>query len=345
MNRKRVLVTGASQFVGLNVVEALGAAGHETRAYDGAASNLTYLASLPAQLHTGDLGDRARLGEAMKGVDAVIHCAANASFQEDGGRTDVEGTRAVVDAAVDAGVRRFVYTSTTAAIGALDDPARQWNEDSPLVGFRAESPHARTAAAAESIVRAAILRGLDVVVLNPAEVMGAWDYQTHWGRMVLAVASARLPFIPSGTGSFCSSREVGRAHVSALTRGSSGARYILAGTDTTYCDLVQTIARVVGVTPPVPESGYVEKAPGMRAMMADGVRRETGPGEPPLRDPYRARLYAGHYRFDSSRAVRDLGYRVVPLVDIVREAYDWYRASGFIPARVVGAGGALTSRS
>jgi dihydroflavonol-4-reductase len=306
----RVLVTGASGFIGLNVVEALSVAGHETRAYTRASSNLRYLASLPAEVRTGELHDGARLREAMEGVDAVIHCASRAGFSEADEallrETNVEGTRAVVDAAVDAGVQRFVLTSTTATIGSHDDPTRQWNEDTPLVGARAATPYARTKAEAESIVRAAIVRGLDAIVLNPAEVIGAWDHRMHWGRMILAVASGRIPFVPLGMGSFCSAREVGRAHVAALTRGATGARYVLAGTDSTYRDLVDTIVRVAGL-PAASEP------------------------EPEPVDPYRWRLYAGHFKFDSSRAVRDLGHGIVPLADMVREAYDWYRRSGFLP--------------
>ena len=326
----RVLVTGASGFIGLNVVEALGVAGHETRAYARAASNLRYLASLPAEVLTGDLRDGARLRDAMKGVDAVIHCASRAGFHDADDaqirETNVEGTRTVVDAAIDTGVRRFVYTSTTATIGSHDDPTRQWNEDTPLVGFRAASPYARTKAEAESIVRAAIVQGLDAIVLNPAEVIGAWDHRMHWGRMVLAVAAGRVPFVPLGMGSFCSAREVGRAHVAALTRGAVGARYVLAGTDATYPDLVDTIARVAGVATAPPHLAYAERARPAHEARHAPLRDQA------VLDPYRLRLYAGHFKFDSSRAVRDLGHRVVPLADMVREAYDWYRASGFIPA-------------
>ena len=328
LERKRVVVTGASGFLGLNVVEALSVAGHETHAYARATSNVSYLASLSARLHTGELSDAARLREAMKGVDAVIHCGTMSGCHEpDDPRlrvANIEGTQAVIDAAVECGVRRFVYTSTTATIGAADDPARQWNEEMRPGDALAESVYARTKAEAETIVRGAIVRGLDTIILNPAEVIGAWDYPMHWGRMVLGVATGRVPFVPAGTGSFCSAREVGRAHVSALTRGAIGARYILAGTDATYADLIDTIALVAGVArPPAEASGTSER----------------------LLDPYRAALLAGHYRFDASRAVRDLDYRVVPLVDIVREAYDWYRAHGFIAAPRRGRKAPVTSPS
>jgi dihydroflavonol-4-reductase len=330
----RVLVTGASGFVGLNVIKALCEAGHEAHAYVRASSNVSYLATMPARLHTGELGDRARLDAAMRGVDAVIHCAGSVSHDESNyallRAANVEGTRAVVDAAVDAGVSRFVHTSTTWTIGAQDDPARQWREDTPLTGVRAESLYARTKAEGESIVRAAVVRGLDSVVLNPAEVIGAWDHTLNgWGRMILAVAAERIPFVPPGTGSFCLASEVGRAHVAALTRGDVGARYILAGADATYAHLLETVAAVAGVTPGPPLRNYAQ----YERFVAERTAQPPSDEEAIFGGPRRLRILAGHYRFDASRAVRDLGYRLTPLVDMVREAHAWFRAHGFLPWR------------
>jgi dihydroflavonol-4-reductase len=329
----RVLVTGATGFVGLNIVDALHEAGHEAHAYVRATSNVKYLSARPVRLHTGELGDRARLSEAMRGLDGVIHCAGNTSCYDFDypvlRATNVEGTRAVVDAAIAAGVRRLVYTSTTSTIGAEDDATRAWDEDTPLTGFRADSPYGRTKTEAEGIVRGALERGLATVILNPGEVIGAWDHTMQWGRMVLAVATDRVPFVPPGTGSFCCAREVGRAHVAALTRGALGARYNLGGTDATFADLLATIAGVTGVSFTTPPGTYAEHF----ARACEVLARHAETGELPMVEPYRMRVFGGHYRFDSSRAVRDLGYRVVPLVDMIRDAYAWYRGHGFLASR------------
>ena len=324
----RVLITGAAGFVGLNVVAALEEARHEVHAYVRGTSRTEYLRRMAVRLHEGELGDAARLADLMAGVDAVVHCAGNTScYEHDRAaleETNVEGTRAVVNAAVCARVKRFVYTSTTSTVGADDDPRRAWNEDTPLVGFRAASPYGRTKAEAERIVLGAAARGLQSVILNPAEVIGAWDHSLQWGRMVLAVATNRIPFVPPGSATFCSAREVARAHVAALTRGEPGRRYILGGTDATYRELIAQIAHVTGVMPFLPAGPYEVHQARAEATLAGG--------ELPLVDPYRMRVFAGHYRFDTSRAIRELGYRVFPLRHMIRDAYRWYLANGFLAA-------------
>jgi dihydroflavonol-4-reductase len=244
---------------------------------------------------------------------------------------DIDGTRLVVDAAVDVGVRRFVHTSSTATIGADDDPLRQWTEDAaPLTGFRAMEAVRRKTLETESLVRAAVVRGLDAIILNPAEILGGWDHEVRgWGRMVIDVAAGKVPPVPPGTGSFGAASEIGRAHVAALTQGSVGSRYILGGADTTYADLYTAIARATGVVPAV-----IDEFDKTEASGGSGVAAPSGlESERTRATAHRARLLAGHYRFDSSRAVRELDYKVVPLGSMVQQAYDWYRAHGFIAAR------------
>jgi dihydroflavonol-4-reductase len=328
----RVLVTGATGFVGLNIVAALDNAGLETYAYVRARSATHYLRTMRARLRVGELDDAEPLAAAMGGIDAVIHCAGNTScYEHDRAEletTNVRGTRAVVEAALAAKVRRLVYTSTTSTIGAHDDPQCSWNEDTPLGGFRAGSPYAQTKAAAEAIVRGAIPRGLPAVILNPAEVIGAWDHTLQWGRMVLAVCAGQVPFVPPGSASFCAASEVGRAHVAALTQGTPGRRYILGGTDATYRTLIRTIGEVAGVTPAIAPGSYEEHLSRAQDVLRDASRTR----QLPLVDPYRMRVFAGHYRFDSARAMRELGYRARPLSEMIRDAYYWYLAHGFIRA-------------
>jgi dihydroflavonol-4-reductase len=325
----RVLVTGASEFIGVNVVRALCAEGHDVLAYVEPTANVSYLAMTAARLHPGDLGDRGGLLKLMRGVDAVANCAGavnlsgSASHQHLLRQVDIEGTRSVVEAAIEAGVRRFVHTSTTATIGAQEASTKQWAEDTPLTSVRADDPFVRAKLEAEAVVRAAIVHGLETIILNPAEVIGPWDHGLRgWGAVIVALAAQRVVPIPAGTGSFASGTEVGRAHVAALVRGAVGSRYVLAGSDSTYADLFAEIRRQVERPGPPPSGRVSSRDPVGGLSDAD----DDSP------DPYRESILAGHYRFDASRAVRDLGYRVVPISVMVEEAYDWYRAHGFIPA-------------
>ncbi len=325
----RVLLTGATGFVGLNVVAELLAAGHAVRAYVRARSPATYLARFPAEIFRGALDDVPRLRRALDGVGAVVHCAGDTSCDRAHRariwRTNVEGTRAVVAAAQAENVRRFVYTSTTSTVGAHSDPGRRWDERTPLEGFRAASPYGASKLEAERIVLGAA--GLDAVVLNPAEVIGAWDHTLQWGRMVVAVCHDQVPFVPPGSASFCSAREVARAHVAALTRGVPGSRYLLAGADAGYAQLIDEISRAAGVRPRLPGGSYALRraAAALRTALAPlGVRA-------PLVEPYRMRVFGGHYLFDSGRAVRDLGYRPAPLPEMIQDCLAWYRQEGMVP--------------
>jgi dihydroflavonol-4-reductase len=152
--------------------------------------------------------------------------------------------------------------------------------------------------------------------------------------MVLAVAHGSIPFVPPGSASFCCAREVGRAHVAALTRGVPGERYVLAGADATFEELLDTIAAVCGVSWQRPPGSYAEHC----AAAVDTLARAKDTGKRPLVEPYRMRVWSGHYLFDSARAIRDLGYGTPSLAAMVRDAYDWYVAHGFVPARATAAG-------
>jgi dihydroflavonol-4-reductase len=322
-------MTGANGFVGLNIVAALRAAGHEVTAFVRPESNVKYLQSFDVRLVHGELGNLERLTEAMKSAEAVIHTAGNTScFARDLPKLEevnVRGTRNVVTAAIANGVRRIVFTSTTSTIGAVngDEPA---SESTPLTGFRARSPYAITKTVAEKIVLAAQARGVECVILNPGEVVGAFDHTMQWGRIVLAVHYNKVPFLPPGGGSFCSAADVGRAHVSALTRGTSGERYILGGVNARFSHFLEVTSRVLGRRFDVPRMHYslLYARAFLQEKLAPLMR-----SRPPV-EPYRMRVFGGTYYFDSSKAANALAYASAPLEQMVRDCSDWYRDHQFI---------------
>ncbi|WP_067710187.1 NAD-dependent epimerase/dehydratase family protein [Erwinia sp. ErVv1] len=326
----KVLLTGANGFVGLNVVTALLAAGHQVTAWVRPTSNLTFLKPLGVDLLQGELHDRVALRTAMERHDAVIHTAGNTSSNRRDWplleAANIAGTHAVTDAALESGIARLVYTSTTSTIGARNDPYALATEETPLRGFRARNPYAISKLRAETLVRRACDRGLSAVILNPAEVLGAFDYSMQWGRMVLAVYHNQLPFMPPGGASFCAAADVGQAHVSALTRGRSGENYIIAGTNAHYTELIAKIESVLLRKVDVPQTHYSrfwlktllqEKLPWL-------VRGE------PVVDAYRLRVFGGVYYFSSAKAERELGYQPTSLRRMVSDCASWYEANGFI---------------
>jgi dihydroflavonol-4-reductase len=341
-----VFMTGANGFVGLNIVAALVAAGHRVTAFVRPGSNVSYLEPFGADgggsvgsvdIVRGELSDLSAVVKAMSGAQGVIHTAGNTScnkrdwplLQE----VNVQGTRNVVDAAIANKVQRIVYTSTTSTIGAFKDEAQVANEDTVLKGFRARSPYGISKQMAEQAVLDAQKHGVECVILNPAEVLGAFDYSMQWGRMVLAVYHNQVPFMPPGGGTFCSAAEVGRAHVSALTQGRSGERYILGGDNVSYEHFLTAIAKVLGQVFDKPDVNYTW-------LYVKSVLQEKFPlllSGKPIVEPYRMRVFGGTYYFDSAKAERELSYRPVSLEQMLHDCVQWYQRHGFIsrPAAVI----------
>lgn len=325
----KVFVTGANGFVGLNVVSALVSSGHDVVAIVRPGSNIAHLQPLGAEIVRGGLGDVRVLADAMRGADAVIHTAGNTSCNPKDMpqllEVNVDGTRNVVEAALANGIRRLVYTSTTSTIGAYDDASRTADETVPLGGYRARSPYAVTKRRAEDIVLAARSRGLEPIILNPAEVMGAYDYNLQWGRILLAAHYDQMPFNPPGGASFCSAADVGRAHASALTNGTSGERYLLAGPNLRFSKFFDVVSDVLGKKFAIPGGSY-------RWLYAKSLLQEKlsplVPGKPPV-EAYRLRVLGSTYFYDSSKAEQALGYRSAPIETMVRDCADWYRSNGF----------------
>ena len=229
MTGKTAFVTGASGFIGVNLVKQLGEAGWSVTAMHRETSDLTYLRQFPATRVVGDIGDRDFLAGAIpEGVDALFHVAGNVSFDSAGDEAqthaNVAGTRAVVEVAKARKVGRFIHTSTGATWGLhhgmpIDETAPS-NADEIGVNYCSSKK------AAEDIVLEAAAGGLDAVCVNPGNVVGPYD-RVIWGPFVQAIASGAMTTVGSGGGAFCHIDETAKAHISAYERGRRGERYIL----------------------------------------------------------------------------------------------------------------------
>jgi nucleoside-diphosphate-sugar epimerase len=209
MSGKTAFVTGATGFVGINLVSALRDAGWNVTALHRKTSNTRYLAPLGAALVVGDITDRASLERGMpENVDAVFHVAASLSLEGRGDaqqtRINVEGTRNVVEVALAKNAKRFIHTSSMAAYGLqdgdVDETTRSTALDTPINYFR-------TKRLAEEEVDRGIANGLDAVIVNPSNIVGPYDTQS-WARMFKLVHTGTLPGVGPGSGSFCHVREV-----------------------------------------------------------------------------------------------------------------------------------------
>lgn len=326
----KVFLTGGNGFVGLNVAEVLAAHGYDVQAYVRPSSNTQYLEQLPVRIIRGELDDRPTLLDAMHGCRYVIHAAGNTSCRKSDlpllRKSNVESTEHVIDAAVEAGVKRLVYTSTISTIGARDDRNYIADESKPLTGFRARSPYGQSKGEAEKCVIEAQEKGLETIILNPCAVVGAYDHTLQWGRLILALHNGKVPFRLPGGGSFCGARNVAMAHLNALTMGRSGERYILSDVHCDYSEFTQCIARVLNKTVSEPSNNFR-----LLIVLAYIVENTSWIfGKKPFVDSFRMRIFLGHYYFSSEKAQKELQYQTSSLDEMVGEAIEWYRANGFI---------------
>ncbi len=328
---RTAFVTGATGFLGLNLVEQLVGSGWQVFALHRPSSDLTMLKRFPVRLVVGTVEDPVSLEQAMpEGVDAIFHLAADVSFwsrhRQRQTRTNVDGTRNVVTTARKRGARRLICTSSTSVYGF---PAAPYDETAPHLGRGSWFHYMHTKALAEEEVRKGIAEGLEAVFLNPANIIGPYD-QHNWAKLIRLAVERRLPRVPPGRASFCHAVEVARSHIAAVDRGRSGENYILGGADASYLDVVRIIGELVGQPVNTRVASPVLMRLGGRVL--GWVSWFTG--REPLVTPESAAFLSADLVCRSDKAVRELGYRPLPLRTMLADCYAWMVAEGILPPKV-----------
>jgi len=324
---RTAFVTGATGFLGLNLVEALAQAGWHVLALHRRGSDLKHLSRLPAERIEGDITDAASLRRALPGgVDCVFHAAGDTNLwsrrnaQQD--RVNIDGTRNVIEAARAQCARRMVHTSSISAYGIQTGRV---DERTPQLGGSSWINYQRSKYAAEQEVRAGIDRGLDAVIMNPAAIVGRYDTNS-WARVIMLVDAGRLPGVPPGGGSYCHARAVAQAHIAAYERGLCGENYLLGGVDATIFQFVRMIGEILGR--PVPKRttpAWVLKLAGRVGAWASHVTNR----EPGL-TPEAAAVASRNIYADSAKARRELGYVPTDLRAMIGESVRWLASEGLL---------------
>jgi len=326
-----ILVTGASGFLGSAVVRKALDRGLRVRVLVRANSPRRNLDGLPVRVVVGDMRDAASMREAMRGVRYLCHVAADyrlwAPDSEEIVRANTEGTRAVMEAALAAGVERVVYTSSVATLrvaGATAPVA----EDAGMAAEEAIGGYKRSKVMAERLVERMIAeQGLPAVIVNPSTPVGPRDVRpTPTGRIIVEAASGKMPaFVDTGL-NLVHVDDCAEGHFLALERGRVGERYILGGQDATLREILGEIASLSGRKAPSVELPRWPLYP--LAHLAEGAARLTG------REPFLTvdGLKMSRYRmfFTSAKAQRELGYAPRPYREGLSDALGWFRAEGYL---------------
>lgn len=326
----RVAITGASGLLGGNLAAELAAAGHHVVAIRRAGTKISHLDDLAIEWRDADLGSIDAMTQAFRGADCVFHCAAAVSVKRtvtaEMTAANVTGTAHVIEAAITGKVARLVHTSSVVAIGLSTDgrpcdETATWNFDTEGM----LDAYAITKHRAESVVRAAHSR-IDAVIVNPTYMLGPRDARPSSGRLIVDVARRRVPGWTPGYNNFVDVRDVARGMIAAWQKGRRGERYILAGHDMTYRDVMRAIAAAAGTRPP--RLRIPEPAAWLFGKWGDLVER-TG-REPVVNSTQIRYAYSDKFRFKSDKAARELGYQISPLEPALRDAIAWFRAHGML---------------
>jgi dihydroflavonol-4-reductase len=330
----KAFVTGATGFVGSHVARVLAEQGADLRLLVRSTSDTKNIEDLKADRVIGDLRHPDSLEKGMAGCDVLFHVAADYRLwvhdPEQMYRSNVEGTRAVLEAARKNGVRRVVYTSSVATMG-FDTNGRQADENSPVSLDHMIGHYKRSKFMAEQV---ALEMGkssgdkMAVVVVNPTTPVGERDIKpTPTGRIIVDFLKKKFPaYVDTGL-NLVDVDECARGHVAALEKGRGGERYILGGENLTLKQILDKLAAITGLPSPKVRVPYL-------VALATGVVDQVVTGHIFRREP-RATIEAVRMSrkkmfVTSARAEKELGWKVVPVDDALRRAVDWFRAHGYV---------------
>jgi dihydroflavonol-4-reductase len=327
----RVLVTGASGFVGSAVARIARERGFDVRVVIRKTSSRQNLEGLDAEVVIGDMRDEASMRAAMKGVRYLLHVAADYRiWARDPGeieRANLEGTEATMRAALAEGVERIVYTSSVATL-KVSPAGDVVDETKPAQAHQTIGAYKRSKVLAERAVERMVANdGLPAVIVNPSTPIGPRDVKpTPTGRIIVEAATGKIPaFVDTGL-NLVHVDDVANGHFLALERGVIGERYILGGENLSLQQMLADIAGLAGRKPPT-----IKLPRGPLYPLAIGAELYAKfSGKEPFVTVDGLRMSKNKMYFTSAKAERELGYKARPYGEGLSHALDWFRANGYL---------------
>lgn len=328
----KALVTGATGFMGSSLVRELLKDGVEVRVLVRESSDTGNIDGLDVEKAYGDIRDGESVKAALKGCDTFYQTAASYVFWAPDMKVlydiNVEGTKTALNAALEQGIEKVVYTSSMVAVGfhGRDIPA---NEEVEFNLWDTGDHYAMSKYLGEVEARKICDKGLPLVIVNPTTIIGVRDIKpTPSGKVILDVINKKMPAYINGGVNLVDVEDVARGHILAAQKGRIGERYILGNENMSIRDYLGLIGEVAGVEPPkvkVPYQvaitmGYVFQ------FLSNIIRR------PPVMNAPMVRLGSRYAYFDCSKAVNELGFPQTPIRTSIGKAVNWFRENRYVKA-------------
>jgi dihydroflavonol-4-reductase len=324
------LVTGGTGFLGAHLVRALLREGVSVRCLVRPGSDRRNLTGLRVEVLEGDITDPAATARAVQGCDTVFHAAAAYQLWVPDPapmyRTNVGGTRTVLAAAGEAGVKRIVYTSTVGALGNPGD-GRPGTETTPVTLADMVGHYKRSKFLAEQEALRLHRAGLPVVIVNPSAPVGAFDVKpTPTGQMLVDFLRGQMRGVLRTGLNLVAASDVAAGHLLAAERGKAGERYILGHANLMLQEIFALLTRLTGI--PASRLRVPYAVAYAAAVAAEGLSRLTG--KPPRIPLTGVRMARKIMFFDAGKAVRELGLPQTPVEEALREAVGYFTAHGYV---------------
>jgi len=327
----KIFITGTSGLLGSNTAKELLNRGYEVRGLFRHASEAELLEQHPKfEKFFGDITDAQKMIEGVAGCDAVVHAAADTGLwparSPEYVATNVDGTRNVMEAAIQAKVKRGIFVSTANSLG-FGTKEKPGDENTPPRFEQYGIGYMETKYQAQQLVlEAAHEFGYPFIVVNPTFMIGPNDFKPSSGRMVIAVAQGKVPGYPVGGKNYVYVGDAATAIANALTMGRPGQCYILGNENLSYQEMFTKVAKVVGVKPPrlgIPP--FATKAFGMLGTIGGKLFGIT-----PKVSYKMARVSCdGHY-FTAKKAVKELRMPQTPIENAIQECYEWFKQHNYL---------------
>lgn len=324
----KVLLTGADGLLGSNVTRELLTQGYEVRAFLLEGVEAVTLEGLPIEKVYGNLLNADSVKKAMKGCSTVIHAAANTSIWPDRSaivrKVNIDGTRHIIDAALQHNIQRLVYigTANSFGFGSKDNPG---DETRPYASAKYGLDYMDSKREAQQLVLKAVEENdLPALTVNPTFMLGPYDSKPSAGRMVLSVAKGKVPGYTTGGRNYVAVKDVAKAIVNGLKRGSVGESYIGGHLNLNYKEAFSMIAEVVGVKAP---ALYV---PSFASRLYGGIGSTVSKltNKAPVVSLAMAKISTDEHYFTAAKAVEELGLPQTDVREAIRESYEWMMANG-----------------